>query len=54
MPILIFFIREKEIFGGPERDRTADLFVANEALSQLSYRPGFQDINYTIFNLYLK
>jgi hypothetical protein len=25
--------------GGPERDRTADLLVANEALSQLSYRP---------------
>lgn len=27
------------VFGGPERDRTADLLVANEALSQLSYRP---------------
>ena len=25
--------------GGPERDRTAGLLVANEALSQLSYRP---------------
>ena len=25
--------------GGPERGRTADLFVANEALYQLSYRP---------------
>ena len=25
--------------GGDERDRTADLFVANEALSQLSYTP---------------
>ena len=25
--------------GGPERDRTADLLIANEALSQLSYRP---------------
>src|SRR5258708_9209426 len=24
--------------GGPERDRTADLLIANEALSQLSYR----------------
>ena len=27
------------IFGGAERDRTADLLVANEALSQLSYSP---------------
>ncbi len=26
-------------FGGVERDRTADLLVANEALSQLSYNP---------------
>ncbi len=26
--------------GGDERDRTADLFVANEALSQLSYTPN--------------
>src|SRR5664279_1451359 len=25
--------------GGPERDRTADLLIANEALSQLSSRP---------------
>ena len=24
---------------GPERDRTADLLNANQALSQLSYRP---------------
>ncbi len=28
--------------GGDERDRTADLFVANEALSQLSYTPNIQ------------
>ena len=27
------------ILGGAERDRTADLLVANEALSQLSYSP---------------
>jgi hypothetical protein len=27
------------IYGGAERDRTADLLVANEALSQLSYSP---------------
>jgi hypothetical protein len=27
------------LYGGAERDRTADLLVANEALSQLSYSP---------------
>ena len=27
------------IFRGADRDRTDDLFVANEALSQLSYSP---------------
>lgn len=27
--------------GGDKRDRTADLLVANEALSQLSYTPRF-------------
>ena len=27
--------------GGAERDRTADLLVANEALSQLSYSPTY-------------
>jgi hypothetical protein len=26
-------------FGGPDRDRTGGLIVANDALSQLSYRP---------------
>ena len=25
--------------GGPDRDRTDDLVIANDALSQLSYRP---------------
>ena len=30
---------EKENFGGGERDRTDDLLVANQALSQLSYTP---------------
>lgn len=29
------------IHGGPERDRTVDLRVANAALSQLSYEPMF-------------
>jgi hypothetical protein len=28
------------VVGGPERDRTADLLIANEALSQLSYGPS--------------
>src|SRR5690606_9510795 len=26
-------------FGGPDQDRTDDLLIANEALSQLSYGP---------------
>jgi hypothetical protein len=30
-------------FGGAERDRTAGLLVANEALSQLSYSPTLSD-----------
>ena len=29
-----------ETVGGAERDRTADLLIANEALSQLSYGPS--------------
>lgn len=32
-------VRKDRIRGGPERDRTAGLCVANAALSQLSYRP---------------
>ena len=28
------------IFGGADQDRTDDLLVANEALSQLSYSPN--------------
>jgi hypothetical protein len=28
-----------DMIGGAKRDRTADLLVANEALSQLSYSP---------------
>ena len=28
--------------GGAERDRTADLLIANEALSQLSYSPAMR------------
>jgi hypothetical protein len=34
-----FSPRREGSFGGVERDRTADLLVANEALSQLSYNP---------------
>jgi hypothetical protein len=30
---------ENECDGGAERDRTADLVIANDALSQLSYSP---------------
>ena len=30
-----------EIFGGPDRDRTDDLFHAMEARSQLRHRPTF-------------
>jgi hypothetical protein len=29
------------LFGGDKRDRTADLLNAIQALSQLSYTPGF-------------
>ena len=32
-------IKEKDVNGGAMRDRTADLFAASEALSQLSYSP---------------
>tara|TARA_R110001583_G_scaffold54837_1_gene167351 strand:+ start:1665 stop:1823 length:159 start_codon:yes stop_codon:yes gene_type:complete len=31
---------KKPKFGGAMRDRTADLFAASEALSQLSYSPA--------------
>ena len=30
-----------EIFGGPDRDRTDDLFHAMEARSQLRHRPTY-------------
>jgi hypothetical protein len=30
---------KREKFGGADRDRTDDLLIANEALSQLSYSP---------------
>jgi hypothetical protein len=36
-------------YGGAERDRTADLLVANEALSQLSYSPPPKPASHTAF-----
>ena len=37
---LIFFVSILLLtYGGANRDRTGDLLVANEALSQLSYSP---------------
>ena len=32
-------VASKKIAGGARRDRTADLVIANDALSQLSYGP---------------
>jgi hypothetical protein len=37
-PKLLFLLGMGEV-GGPEEDRTPDLLIANEALSQLSYGP---------------
>src|SRR5687768_12210313 len=36
-----FRLTGRERFGGAGRDRTDDLLIANEALSQLSYSPTF-------------
>ena len=33
-------IENREVIGGASRDRTDDLIVANDALSQLSYSPN--------------
>jgi hypothetical protein len=38
----------ESFFGGAKRDRTADLLVANEALSQLSYSPTVGGNNFRI------
>ena len=32
-------MKDQIFIYGPERDRTADLLLAKQALSQLSYRP---------------
>ena len=37
-------------FGGARRDRTADLLRARQALSQLSYGPGYRMVK-TFFTL---
>ena len=37
----VFFIGD---FGGRDRDRTGDLIVANDALSQLSYSPTSRNL----------
>ena len=39
IPPPVFFEGDALRLGGPERDRTADLLLAKQALSQLSYRP---------------
>jgi hypothetical protein len=35
--MLLVFL--KRVLGGDRRDRTADLLIANQTLSQLSYAP---------------
>jgi hypothetical protein len=40
--------------GGAKRDRTADLLVANEALSQLSYSPTKAETNFTILQCFVR
>ena len=40
------------LFGGPDRDRTDDLFHAMEARSQLRHRPTFQDTTLLLSLLY--
>ncbi len=42
-----------ERFGGASRDRTDDLIVANDALSQLSYSPTLGCTAYEICNAIL-
>ena len=37
-----------EKIGGASRDRTDDLIVANDALSQLSYSPSRRWVNFLI------
>ena len=37
---LLVLFREKHILGGAGRDRTDDILLAKQALSQLSYSPS--------------
>ena len=36
----------KPLYGGDEEDRTPDLLIANQSLSQLSYAPNMELILY--------
>ena len=38
-----------DLFGGASRDRTNDLIVANDALSQLSYSPVLWEVTFFDF-----
>lgn len=40
MTALYLINKEQLLIGGAKRDRTADLYTASVALSQLSYGPG--------------
>ncbi len=39
-------LRHHQVSGGGERDRTDDILLAKQALSQLSYTPIFTAITY--------
>jgi hypothetical protein len=39
LELIRVFLSYRREFGGASRDRTDDLIVANDALSQLSYSP---------------
>ena len=39
LTLYIIYLPKMPIFGGGERDRTDDLLLAKQALSQLSYTP---------------
>ena len=45
----VCFLLQHSIFGGADRDRTGDLLLAKQALSQLSYSPiEFENTRYQI------
>jgi hypothetical protein len=41
------FFQVVEKYGGASRDRTDDLIVANDALSQLSYSPVCKNLTFS-------